>query len=96
LQKQKNAASNQRLIEVASQRLQIGRIGADDCEHGKDDTGARARTKMIRRLALDFHFGGLRAARLLFAGFGIVEIILQFEAEIPGVGRETKRGLEID
>ena len=96
MQKQQNAAGNQRLVEAASQRLQIGRVGADDCEHGKDDTGERWCTKMIRRLALDFYFGGVRAARLLFAGFGIVEIILQFEAEIPRVGRETKRGFEID
>src|ERR1700739_3100727 len=39
LQKQENAAGNQRLIEAASQRLQIRRVGTDHCKHAEDDTG---------------------------------------------------------
>ena len=66
-------------MESASQRLQIGRVGANDCKHDEDDTGGRACTKIVRELALDLYFRGLGIkGGLLLADFWIVEIVLQF------------------
>src|SRR5258708_5852329 len=83
-------------MESASQRLQIGRVGANDCKHDEDDTSRRASTKIVRELALDLYFRGLGiTGGLLLADFWIVEIVLQFKTKIPGVGGETKPDLEL-
>src|SRR6266404_7724603 len=48
LQCKKHARGDQGVIKSSGQRLQIGRIGADHCEHAEDNTGEGARTKIIR------------------------------------------------
>jgi len=48
LKSEKKACANQRLIASANQRLQIRRIRAIEQEHAEDNTGERARAKMIR------------------------------------------------
>src|SRR5258708_32823981 len=84
------------MMESASQRLQIGRVGANDCKHDEDDTGGRACTKIVRELALDLYFRGWGTTRgLLLADFWIVEIVLQFKTKISSIGGETERGLEL-
>ena len=59
LQKQQNAAADYEVMESASQRLQIGRVGANDRKHDEDDTSGRAGTKIVWGLALDLYFRGL-------------------------------------
>jgi hypothetical protein len=48
LQRKENGSADERLIESANQRLQIGRVRTIQQEHAEDNTSERAGTKMIR------------------------------------------------
>ncbi len=54
LKKKEDSCGKQCLLETASQRIQIGRVRTEQCEHVQDDTGERFLSQRDLALGLDF------------------------------------------